>query len=225
MKRSEINEYIRHAEARFSAAGFHLPEWAHWGAEEWKRQAARTGRIVEARLGWDLTDFGLGTFESNGLILFTVRNGTLSGSVPLPYAEKLMLSREQQVTPMHYHWSKTEDIINRGGGELVLRLQMADPETDQLTDEPFVFYRDGLEITGTPGMELRLTPGQSVTFPPYLAHSFWAEHGDCIIGEVSSVNDDETDNRFLDPIGRFPQIEEDEAPYRLLCTDYGAVSR
>ena len=29
-----------------------------------------------------------------------------------------------------------------------------------------------------------------------------------------------TDNRFLNPLGRFPTIEEDEAPYRLLCNEY-----
>ena len=29
-----------------------------------------------------------------------------------------------------------------------------------------------------------------------------------------------TDNRFNPPVGRFPKIEEDEAPYRLLCNEY-----
>ncbi len=41
-----------------------------------------------------------------------------------------------------------------------------------------------------------------------------------LIGEVSMCNDDNTDNRFLKPLGRFPTIEEDEAPYRLLCNEY-----
>ena len=34
------------------------------------------------------------------------------------------------------------------------------------------------------------------------------------------VNDDQTDNKFLDPIGRFPTIEEDEPPMHLLVGDY-----
>ncbi len=39
-------------------------------------------------------------------------------------------------------------------------------------------------------------------------------------GEVSQCNDDNTDNRFNPPVGRFPAIEEDEPPYRLLCNEY-----
>ena len=41
-----------------------------------------------------------------------------------------------------------------------------------------------------------------------------------LIGEVSTVNDDRTDNTFLDPIGRFSEIEEDVAPIHLLVSDY-----
>ena len=40
---------------------------------------------------------------------------------------------------------------------------------------------------------------------------------------VPMCNDDNTDNRFLKPLGRFPTIEEDEAPYRLLCNEYPAA--
>ncbi|MCI9340130.1 MAG: D-lyxose/D-mannose family sugar isomerase, partial [Dorea sp.] len=41
-----------------------------------------------------------------------------------------------------------------------------------------------------------------------------------LLGEVSMCNDDENDNRFYEPVARFPEIEEDEPPYRLLCTEY-----
>lgn len=223
MKRSAINEYIRSAENAFYTAGLYLPEWAHWTIDDWITEKFRIGTIVEANLGWDLTDFGLGAYEERGLLLFTVRNGTLSGSVPLPYAEKLMIVGDNQVTPMHFHWYKTEDIINRGGGDLVLSLYMADRETETLSDDTFTVQRDGIAVHGTPGMQIRLKPGQSITLTPYLYHSFWAENGQCIVGEVSAVNDDNTDNRFLDPVGRFPMIEEDEKPYRLLCNDYAKV--
>ena len=223
MKRSEINTHIKDAETRFADAGLLLPEWAHWTVDEWRRNAAGCGEIATAGLGWDLTDFGLGTYAEKGLLLFTVRNGANSTANPIPYAEKLMVVKERQVTLMHFHWSKTEDIINRGGGELVLRLQMADRASEELTDEPFTVYRDGIRTECRAGDEVRLAPGQSITLYPYLYHSFWAENGDCIVGEVSAVNDDATDNRFLDPVGRFPSIEEDEPPYRLLCTEYGSV--
>ena len=61
--------------------------------------------------------------------------------------------------------------------------------------------------------------GESITLTPYLYHKFYAVEGDGLIGEVSSVNDDATDNYFLDPLPRFHLIEEDEAPVRLLCTE------
>jgi D-lyxose ketol-isomerase len=53
-------------------------------------------------------------------------------------------------------------------------------------------------------------------------HDFQVEAGtgDVLLGEVSMCNDDTNDNRFYDPIGRFPIIIEDEVPYRLLCNEY-----
>ena len=47
--------------------------------------------------------------------------------------------------------------------------------------------------------------------------------GKVLIGEVSKVNDDNCDNRFYEDMGRFPIIEEDKAPYRLLCNEYPAA--
>ena len=44
--------------------------------------------------------------------------------------------------------------------------------------------------------------------------------GAVLLGEVSQCNDDKSDNRFQPPVGRFPRIEEDEPPYRLLCSEY-----
>jgi D-lyxose ketol-isomerase len=41
-----------------------------------------------------------------------------------------------------------------------------------------------------------------------------------LLGEVSTCNDDKNDNRFYEDLGRFPTLEEDEEPYRLLCTEY-----
>lgn len=41
-----------------------------------------------------------------------------------------------------------------------------------------------------------------------------------LIRVYCSTEDDNTDNRFYEKVGRFPEIEEDEAPCRLLCNEY-----
>ena len=55
----------------------------------------------------------------------------------------------------------------------------------------------------------QLVPGESITLLPGVWHGFWGEGKDVLIGEVSTVNDDLTDNVFAEPIGRFAEIEED----------------
>lgn len=76
-----------------------------------------------------------------------------------------------------------------------------------------------------PGTQIRLTPGESIYITQRLYHDFEVEPGtgDVLLGEVSQCNDDSIDNRFNPPMGRFPAIEEDEPPYRLLCTEYPAA--
>ncbi|MBI3920646.1 MAG: D-lyxose/D-mannose family sugar isomerase, partial [Armatimonadetes bacterium] len=126
-----------------------------------------------------------------------------------------------QVTPMHFHWSKMEDIINRGGGNLMVRLYNSTEEED-LAETPIRVSLDGQVRSLEAGAVVRLTTGESITLTPGLYHEFWAEegHGTAMIGEVSMTNDDHNDNRFHQPVGRFPTIEEDEAPLHLLCTEY-----
>ncbi len=41
-----------------------------------------------------------------------------------------------------------------------------------------------------------------------------------LVGEVSSVNDDDHDNHFLQPIARYNDIEEDEPAQLVLCNEY-----
>ena len=81
---------------------------------------------------------------------------------------------------------------------------------------------DGLDRPFGPGEKLKLAPGESVTLNPGDWHAFWGEGGDVLIGEVSTVNDDETDNVFREPLGRFAEIEEDVALTHLLVSDYHA---
>ncbi|MCB8828777.1 D-lyxose/D-mannose family sugar isomerase, partial [Escherichia coli] len=129
--------------------------------------------------------------------------------------EKIMISREKQLSPMHRHIVKAEDIINRGGGTLVLELfnSNADGSVDEKTDVEVA--TDGRIVTLMAGGLLKLPPGECVTLLPGNWHAFWGEGGDVLIGEVSTVNDDLTDNIFREPIGRFSSIEEDEAPVHL----------
>ena len=177
---------------------------------------------MENSLGWDINDFGLGDFTKSGLFLFTVRNGNLEnvkrGKGKL-YAEKIMIVDVNQVTPLHFHWVKTEDIINRGGGNLVVQLYNS-MEDESLANTDVIVEMDGVKRTIEAGGKVVLTPGESITLQPYCYHKFWGELSRVLVGEVSVVNDDHTDNRFYDPVGRFPEIEEDEDPVYLLCTDY-----
>mgnify|MGYP000019028131 FL=1 len=171
-------------------------------------------------LGWDLTDFGSGDFHRRGLILFTLRNGNLKKDKK-PYAEKAMIVEENQETPMHFHWGKMEDIINRGSGNLVLEL-FASNEKEMLSDEEFDIQIDGVKHHLEPNARVVLKPGESICLEQRIYHRFYGEpgKGKVFVGEVSAVNDDTSDNRFLDPVGRFPEIEEDEEPLHLLVSDY-----
>jgi hypothetical protein len=222
MKRSAINQILRDAVAFFDRYQFHLPPFAHWTPEQWKHKGHEADEIRQAMLGWDLTDFGTGDFLHCGLTLFTLRNGNLNNAAtPKPYAEKIMIVEENQVTPMHFHWAKMEDIINRGGGNLLIELHNADAR-DALADTPVSVSTDGVLRLLQPGSIVRLAPGESITLPQRLYHRFYGESGKgkVLVGEVSAVNDDTADNRFLEPLGRFPAIEEDEPPFRLLCSEY-----
>ena len=220
MRRSEINAILRDAEKFLKSRQFYLPEWATWDLQDWRSNKDKVGYIVERMLGWDITDFGSGDFLKRGLFLFTMRNGKY-GADKKPYAEKIMIVEENQETPFHFHWSKMEDIINRGGGNLVIEVYNAD-EHEQFADSPVRIRVDGIEHIVEPGGKIILHPGQSVCQEQFLYHRFYGEpgHAKVMVGEVSQCNDDNIDNRFYEAVGRFPDIDEDEEPLYLLCSDY-----
>jgi D-lyxose ketol-isomerase len=222
MKRSEINAIMRDADAFLRAHQFHLPPFAYWAPEEWSTKGDEVREIVDRRLGWDVTDFGRGDYRKIGLFVFTIRNGApenLEKGAGKLYCEKIMVVDPEQVTPMHFHWVKMEDIINRGGGKLAVQLHNAGPD-EGLDDGDVTVSVDGVSHTVAGGETIFLNPGESVTLPPYCYHQFWGAEERVLVGEVSLVNDDYIDNRFYEPIGRFPAIEEDEAPLHLLVNDY-----
>jgi len=224
MKRSRINDILAEGAAFIRGLGVALPPFADWPPERMRSDEA--AMIRDRGLGWDITDYGAGRFAEMGLFLFTARNGTLadlSAGRGMLYAEKIMISRDGQLSPMHRHNLKAEDIINRGGGDLVLELFAPDP-AGGIDDRARVAVPcDGVMREVAAGGHLRLSPGESVTLMPGIWHAFWAEGGDCLIGEVSTVNDDATDNVFREPIDRFSTVKEDAAPDRLLVSDYPAA--
>jgi len=219
MKRSEINKLQREAKRFLEKNNFHLPAWAYFRMKDWKKLKGDYKEIKKYKLGWDVTDFGGGDFPRLGLVIFTLRNGDPRGKGK-PYCEKALVMVENQMMPIHFHWRKMEDIINRGGGNLVVELWNS-TGSDHLAKTRVTVMVDGMVKKVRAGGKVRLMPGESVCLPARLYHRFYAEKGtgSVLIGEVSSVNDDEKDNRFLKPVARFPEVEEDEEILYPLCSE------
>lgn len=224
MKRSSINEIMQDCEAFLQRMNFLLPPFAFWSPEDWQAKGPECNEIILQQLGWDITDFGSGDFERVGLFLFTIRNGTfedLQNPNGKTYAEKIMIVQEEQVTPIHFHYQKMEDIINRGGGELIIQLWNATND-EQLAETDVTVSMDGVRVTVPAAGMVTLKPGESVCLPQRLYHTFKGKAGcgTILVGEVSRVNDDHIDNHFYEGVGRFPEITEDVAPRYLLYNDY-----
>ena len=182
MKRSEINSAIKEARQAFERHCWILPPNPRW----------------------DVTDFGLGNFEKYGLVAVNLAEQP-------EYCEKIMYVKKGQITPMHYHAIKKEDIICRWG-ELAIKLA---------GDEPYISLQVNGEYRDIPVNEpLVLRAGERITLIPGARHEFWAHSDYAIVGEVSTANDDQKDNFFDNPdVGRFSQIEEDEPPFVKLISD------
>jgi len=222
LKRSEINAVIRDADAFLRLSGFYLPPFASWTLEDWQLKREFAHEIIDRRLGWDVTDFGQGDYQKVGLCVFTLRNGSPENLVThrgKTYAEKILIVDRGQITPMHFHRVKMEDIINRGGGKLIVQLYNSTPD-EGLDSTEVVVSMDGLKHMVQAGGTVILQPGQSITIPQYCYHTFWADDSRTLVGEVSMVNDDNLDNRFYEEMDRFTQVEEDELSFRLLVSDY-----
>jgi hypothetical protein len=189
MKRSEINHAYQAAKSCFEKNNWKLPPSPRW----------------------DISDFGLGEFAKTGLVLLNLAEEP-------EYCEKLMYCRQDQVTPMHSHAKKKEDIICRQGR---LAIELWDGHPDKTAKgKPFRMKRNGLEVVVHSGEVAMLEAGERVTLTPGLYHAFWGASEECVIGEVSTANDDLHDNYFVDPdIGRYPGITEDERPLVRLVSE------
>lgn len=223
MNRSQVNALIDNAIVLLHKHQIMLPPFAYWTSSDWESKGAECDEIRQCKLGWDITDFGSGEFERMGLVVFTARNGhhKVAPYMSKPYAEKILIVRENQRTPMHHHMLKSEDIICKSGGNLLVKVYNRAPD-GKLADTEVNVSMDGVRHRVNAGHEFLLTPGTSITLTPFLYHEFWAESGTgtSIVGEVSSVNDDESDNAFYATVGRFPLIVEDVPAIHRLCTEY-----
>ncbi len=226
MKRSEINKAIKDMEALINKFSFALPPFCHWSPAEWESKGHEYDEIRDNMLGWDVTDYGEGRFDELGFALITIRNGNqqMPEKYSKSYAEKLLMLYEKQISPMHFHWNKMEDIINRGGGNLLIQVYNS-TEDEKFADTDVKINQDGREYYVPAGTKIKLTPGESISLYRGMYHDFAVEEGtgDVLIGEVSMCNDDNTDNRYYEDFGRFPTVEEDEPAYRLLCNEYPAA--
>jgi D-lyxose ketol-isomerase len=224
MKRSVINNEIDEVIKKLRNNSFYLPTFGYWKLEDFKKRSPnQLQNIVKLMLGWDITDYGLGEFNSLGAVLFTMRNGKKGEEIGTPYAEKLIILKDGQRLPLHFHKDKKEDIINRFGGKLLIKLYNSIEGSNEVDyNSKVTIYIDSMKYIVKPGEEILLNPGQGVTITPNLYHLFSAAkgYGSVVCGEVSSINDDLTDNYFAENVSRFSKIEEDEEVKYILCNEY-----
>lgn len=223
MKRSTMNEIIDYTIEATKKYMLPLPPFANYSIEDWKNLKQDEREIVDNMLGWDITDFGSGDFNRIGLTIFTFRNGNFfdQDTYPKPYCEKLLFVRDGQILPFHFHWKKMEDIINRGGGDLEITLYNS-KEDGSFDDSDVTVSLDGKYVTVKAGNKIVLHPGQSVTLKQGQYHQWQGVPGtgDIMLFEVSTTNDDRSDNRFYEAKERIPEVEEDVEPKYLIFNDY-----
>lgn len=167
MKRSEINKALRELEAMCEKYRCYLPPFCNFTPEEWETKGHEYDEVRECCLGWDITDYGQGNFDKIGFSLITIRNGsqTMREKYPKVYAEKLLFLKEGQYSPNHFHWYKTEDIINRGGGNVLIRVYNSLPDESIDYTSDVTVHTDGRAYTVPAGTQIRLTPARASTSP------------------------------------------------------------
>ena len=220
MKRSEINQAIIESKKMMENYSWVLPQWGYWSKDDYINEPSVSKYLKDHQMGWDVTDFGKGLFNEQGITLFCIRNGIQGNAQAKPYAEKLLFMREGQEIPFHSHKVKLEDIINRGGGDLAIEFVRVNEHLKEKNENINILV-DGVQVEIEPHEPLILKRGQSVTVERNIYHKFYAVKGTGMVmaGEVSQVNDDNNDNYFLEPVGRFTQIEEDEQPIHPLWNE------
>jgi D-lyxose ketol-isomerase len=225
MKRSQINAAIELAHKTLREHDIHLPEYAYWSPDDWRKAGPQYERVITNMLGWACTDFGQGDFDRCGITMFDVRNGTPEPNLGTPYGEKIFVLKPGQRLPFHFHYNKTEDIISYHGGTLMIQLYNANPDDSMNEATPGRVHCDGVEKRFEAGQIFEIPHGQSLTIVPRLYHRFWAkENGGVLVGgEISTISVPKTDNKFGAGARRFVPIEEDAEPAYLLNVDYARL--
>jgi hypothetical protein len=224
MKRSAINAALREAKAFWADRQIPLPPFATWTPEEWAEKGPEVAEIVDTQLGWAVSDLGRGDFEHTGLLACVLRSGYPDRIDELgakTYTEKILMVKPGQVVPLHMHHERSTDIINRGGGRLVVQVYNSTPD-EGLAGSEVALQVDGVSRTYPAGTELWLAPGESAFIPARVYHACWGEAGalPVAVGEISSLGESPDDTRFHQPLEPRVEIEEDEAPLHLLSRDY-----
>ncbi len=159
---------------------------------------------------WDVTDFGLGQWHAFALVLVNLAEEK-------EYCEKLMYAKKGMTTPAHCHKRKKEDIICRWG-KLAVQVWAGRPGGSKGRSFDLPVNHEAVRVKS--GEIVELAAGSRVTLVPGIYHEFYPLSRECIIGEVSTANDDVHDNFFVNPdIGRYPGIEEDEPAVVPLLSD------
>ena len=83
-------------------------------------------------------------FLKTDFTLITLRSGNVKAPerYPRPYAEKLLMRKEGQYSPMHFHWNKMEDIVSQGGGSIQIWVCCSTPD-DTFDTADVQAYKDG----------------------------------------------------------------------------------
>ena len=169
MKRSEINHFLDEGITFLKSRRYSLPPQAFWTLSEWNKNRDKATELAKRRIGWDLTDFGSGNYKRIGLLLYTLSNGIVgqnSEPVDQPFSNKLLIVGENQVTPLHHHRMKMEDIINLGGGNLLLKVfNVGESESIDKASPVKIFQNEIWEEHGA-GRVMTLEPGERVKARP-----------------------------------------------------------
>lgn len=159
---------------------------------------------------WDVTDFGLGDWRRFGLVLLNLADEP-------EYCEKLMYAKRGMTTPAHAHLKKKEDIIARWG---TLKVTVWPHAEEHLEPVAFEVKVNGYPQQVQSGETISLSAGERITLVPGVYHEFVPATLECIIGEISTANDDLHDNVFVNAsVGRFPRVDEDEPRIVRLLSD------
>jgi len=230
VKRSEINATLLLARDFFEAYRFKLPKWAAWSPVNWDYSGEEMQAIKDCQLGWDVTDFAQGNFSEQGMTSFMLRNGAPSLEPPPDhapqeakrhYSEKIMLVQLHQTLPLLALKHRTQDLINRGGGDLVVQVYLSTTEYELDEKKRVPLQVNGIAYNVKAGGIVRLVSGDGLTLQPATYYKYWAEKASCIVGAISTTCDETNDYLFFDPnCQRFPSIEPDESPLHLLHYEY-----